>query len=89
MNKSDIKSAFVRVFGPDELYFALVFARSSIMKNEMLKSILQVSSLLLCILNGSFGIGKGFGFQKEHDGSLIGLKDSIQQIHLAGVYTYD
>ena len=45
-----------------------------------------MSSLLLCILNGSFGIGKGFGFQKEHDGSLIGFEDSIQQIHLAGVY---
>ena len=59
------------------------------MKYEMFKSIWQVSSLLLCILNGSFGIGKGFSFQKEHDGSLIGFEDSIQQIHLAGVYIYD
>ena len=89
MNKSDIKSVFVRIFGPDELYYALVYSRSSIMKNEMLKSILQVSSLLLCFLNGSFGIGKGFGFQKEHDGSLIGFKESIQQIHLAGVSICD
>ena len=27
---------------------------------------------------------KGFGFQKEHDGSVIGMEDGVQQIEIAG-----
>ena len=27
---------------------------------------------------------KGFGFQKEHDGSVIGMEDGVQQIKIAG-----
>ena len=28
---------------------------------------------------------KGFGFQKEHDGSIFGMEDGIQQIAITGI----
>ena len=28
---------------------------------------------------------KGIGFQKEHDGSIVGMENGVQQIHITGI----
>ena len=52
--------------------------------------ILQAGILLLFGINSSASSiePKGFGFQKEHDGSIIGMEDGVQQIAIAGTITY-
>ena len=54
------------------------------------KSILQVGIVVLIILNGVSASKelKGFSFLKEHDGSITGVEDGIQQIKLAGIFSY-
>ena len=52
--------------------------------------ILHGGILLLFGINSSASSRepKGFGFQKEHDGSILGMEDGVQQIAIAGTITY-
>ena len=49
-------------------------------------SIVLLGVILPMFINGSSYSRqpKGFGFQKEHDGSVIGMEDGVQQIKIAG-----
>ena len=52
------------------------------------QSILQVGILFFVTLNG-LSVSKelkDFTFLKEHDGSITGIEDGIQQIKLAGIF---
>ena len=53
------------------------------MERKICIDILGVGLLLLFMIENSKSI-REFGFQKEHDGSLIGFEGPIPKINLAG-----
>ena len=50
----------------------------------------QVALVLSFMVNGSSTLGhlKGFDFQKEHDGSILGIEEMIQQTSFPGRILY-
>ena len=53
------------------------------MERKISIDILGVGLLLVFMIENSKSI-REFGFQKEHDGSLIGFEGPIQKINIAG-----
>ena len=53
------------------------------MERKISIDILAVGLLLVFMIENSKSI-REFGFQKEHDGSLIGFEGPIQKINVAG-----
>ena len=53
------------------------------MERKISIDILGVGLLLVFMIENSKSI-REFGFQKEHDGSLMGFEGPIQKINLAG-----
>ena len=60
------------------------------MEYKVRTSVLQIGLVFAIFLDSSSATKKirGFGFQKEHDGSIVGIEDSNQQIHLQGAFCF-
>ena len=69
-----------------ELIYLAIFTAESIMRYVISASIALLGIIIPMLINGSSYSRqpKGFGFQKEHDGSIIGMEDGVQQIRIAG-----
>ena len=63
-----------------------ILTAESIMRYVIPASIPLFGIIIPMFINGSSYSRqpKGYGFQKEHDGSVIGMEDGVQQIRMAG-----